>query len=68
MLMYETLIEVRGNGLMDVGSCSLHKVHNAFLKGLEEYGCDVSNLILSVYHYFDGWRGRWEDYSAIQKK
>ena len=28
-------------GLIDLGSCSIHVIHNAFGKGLEKYGKEV---------------------------
>lgn len=34
---------------LDVGLCSLHKVHNAFLKGLDVFCSDVEELLCDVY-------------------
>ena len=31
-------------GLIDLGSCTIHKVHNAFGKGTEQYGKDIDQL------------------------
>ena len=31
-------------GLIDLGFCTLHTVHNAFGKGIEQYGKDIDNL------------------------
>lgn len=67
-LINENILEIRNKGLIDIGSCSLHKVHNAFLKGLLEIGNDVTDLIITVFHFFDGWPARWEDYTSIQNK
>ena len=36
-------------GLVDIGSCSIHVIHNAFGKGLEHYGKDVDQLCLDLY-------------------
>lgn len=47
-LMNERLFEEGGHGLINVGACSLHKVHHTFLKRLEEMGVDDSSLIVSV--------------------
>lgn len=41
-------------------------MHNAFLKGLEELGCDASDLTISLYNYFRDWPARWEDFCRIQ--
>ena len=51
-----------------VGTCTLHTAHNAFRRGLEEFGNDVSQLIISIYYYFDGWPARWNDYCQIQQE
>lgn len=37
--------------LADVGNCSLHKVHNAFARGLDAFGSDVE-VVRNVYYYF----------------
>lgn len=38
--------------LLDVGECSLHKVHNAFSKKLDVFCPDVEELVWDVYYYF----------------
>lgn len=65
-LVNEGIKSIRGHGLIDIGSCNIHIVHNAFLKGLESYGSDVSEFVIFVYFFFKGWPKRWEDYSVIQ--
>lgn len=67
-LLNEDILSVRGKNLMDMGSCTIHTVHNSFLKGLKELGEDASDLIIAIYHFFDGWPSRCEDYNIIQKK
>jgi hypothetical protein len=67
-LINEEVKTVRGVGLVDIGTCSLHIVHNAFLKGLDKLGEKSSELVLLVYHFFDGWPSRWEDFEEIQGK
>ncbi|XP_048511379.1 uncharacterized protein LOC125500995 [Athalia rosae] len=57
----------RNKGLLDIGTCNIHIVHNAFLKGLEQLGHNVSQLAIQVFYYFDGWPKRWEDYTIIQQ-
>lgn len=58
----------REKGLLQVGTCNLHVINNAFLKGLETYGSDVSELILGLYYFFHGWPSRMEEYEQIQKE
>lgn len=38
--------------LVDIGECNLHKVHNAFAKGLDVFCSDVEELVRDVYYYF----------------
>ncbi|XP_037523348.1 uncharacterized protein LOC119400398 [Rhipicephalus sanguineus] len=38
--------------LLDISECSLHKVHNAFAKGLEAFGDTVETTLLDIYHFF----------------
>lgn len=35
--------------LVDVGNCNLHKVHNAFAKGLDAFGVDVEEVVRNIY-------------------
>ena len=40
-------------GLVDIGSCSIHMIHNAFGKGLEHYGKDVDQFAWICIHYLN---------------
>ena len=35
------------NGFVDLGSCVLHNIYNAFGKGLEDYGKDIEQMCVS---------------------
>ena len=35
-------------GLIDLGSCSIHVIHNAFGKCLEKYGKEVDQLCMDL--------------------
>ena len=59
---------LRPKGLLDVGTCNLHIVHNAFQKGPAEFGEDTSDLVLAIYHFFENWPSRIEEYQQIQEK
>ena len=37
------------SGLIDLGSCSIHVLHNAFGKGLEKYGRVVDQLCMDLH-------------------
>lgn len=55
-------------GLANIGVCSIHTIHNAFLKGLEKLGHNCSDLIIAVKNFFKDRPSRWEDYQKIQIK
>lgn len=38
--------------LIDIGECSLHKVHNAFSRALDSFGSEVETVVNDVYYYF----------------
>lgn len=67
-LVNEKLLDEAGHPLIDIGTCSIHTVHNAFHKGLEEFGDTVCELISDIYHFFNNFPSRWEDYKSIQVK
>ena len=53
-------------GLVDIGSCPIHVIHNAFGKGLEHYGKDVDQLCLDLYSLFKYSAARREDFKEVQ--
>lgn len=53
-------------GFVDLGSCVLHTVHNAFGKGLEKYGKDIDQLCLDLHAIFKHSAARREDYKQLQ--
>ncbi|KAJ3666184.1 hypothetical protein Zmor_001637 [Zophobas morio] len=64
--MNEKLVEEREKKMIDIGTCNLNIIHNAFSKALQCLGSDASDLVLEVYLYFDDQPARWSDYEAIQ--
>lgn len=58
--------ELKQKQIIDIGSCPLHTVHNAFLKGLENLEIDVSDFIVKVYYYFHKRDLRVEDFEKVQ--
>ncbi|CAI6357860.1 unnamed protein product [Macrosiphum euphorbiae] len=65
-LMNEELWIIRKKKLIDIGFCNIHLLHNAFLKGLKVFGENVSDLIVLMHNFFDGWPSRLEDFERIQ--
>ena len=60
------MIKIRKKGLVKIGSCNIHVVHNAFLQGLKILGTDVSDLVLKLYYFFHNFPVRREDFQKIQ--
>jgi hypothetical protein len=54
------------SGLVDLGSCNIHIIHNAFGKGLEQYGKEVDQLCLDLHSLFKFSAARREDFQEIQ--
>lgn len=65
-LFNEELLEIRAKGLVDIGTCSIHTVHNAYLKSLECLGDYCSQLLIDIFYYFDGWPSRYEEFGKMQ--
>lgn len=47
-LLNEEIQELRGIGIFNMGSCNIHTIHNGFLKGLQEFGHELGDLITQV--------------------
>jgi hypothetical protein len=52
--------------LIDIGTCSLHKVHNAFSKGLDDFGSDSEDLSVKLFYWFKHSSARREDLKIVQ--
>ena len=48
-------------GLVDLGSCSIHTIHNAFGKGLEKCGKEIEQLCMDLHALFKYSAARRED-------
>ena len=64
----ESILTVHRKSLIDFGMCSLRKIRNSFLYGLEKFRYNVINLIVELFHNFDGWFARWEDFKYARIK
>ena len=53
-------------GLIDLGSCTIHTVHNAFGKDIEQYGTQIDLLCKDLYALFQYSAARHEDYVGVQ--
>ena len=53
-------------GFVDLGSCVLHVVHNAFGKGLEKNGKDIDQFCMDLHALFKYSAARRESYQELQ--
>ena len=53
--------------LIDLGSCSIHIIHNAFEKGLEQYDKGIDQLCIDLYSLFKYSAARQEDLRKFQQ-
>ena len=53
-------------GLVDLGSCSIHTIHNAFGKGLEKCGKEIDQLCMDLHALFKYSAARCEDFREVQ--
>ena len=60
-------LEENNNQFLNIGSCNLHKVHNAFRKGLSELNIDLDQFACDIYFFFMLSSARREDYSDLEK-
>lgn len=61
------VINAGGKGLVDIGFCNLHVVHNSFRKGLDKYGAKAEDLCIDVFYFFKRSSAQREDYQKIQE-
>ena len=66
-LFQEKLKELKYKNMIDIGSCDIHSMHNAFLKGLESMSVDVSDFIFQIHHFFIKEDSRYTEYEKIQE-
>lgn len=62
----EEVLKIRNKPLINIGSCSLHIVHNAFEKALKNIGDDASDLIIKIFYWFKRSALRCSDFRKIQ--
>ena len=50
---------------INIGSCGLQKLHNAFRAGMCETGWDISHQLSSLYYLFDETPARRDDFERV---
>ena len=58
----EIVVNKYKHGLLDIGSCGLHQVHNAFKAGVQKSGWDVPLFLKSLHYLFHDAPARREEY------
>ena len=53
-------------GLIDLGSYTIHTVHKAFGKGMEQFGIEIDQLCMDLHSLFKYSAARWEDFKELQ--
>ena len=53
-------------GMINIGTCNLHVVHNSFCKALEAYGTPMDDLAVDIHFFFKISSARREDFKFIQ--
>ncbi|MEW8547687.1 MAG: hypothetical protein AB2693_29620 [Candidatus Thiodiazotropha sp.] len=59
--------EAGAPGLVDVGFCYIHTVHNAFKAGNQVFGMRALDFAMNVFYWFHMYPARDEDLKKIQK-
>lgn len=54
------------NNIVDIGTCTLHKVHNAFGHGVDVFDSDFETLLIDLYYFFKRSAVQSHDYSQLQ--
>ena len=53
-------------GLVDLGSCTIHIVHNAFGKGMQQFGKEIEQLCMDLHSLFKYSAARRDDLKELQ--
>lgn len=51
-LINQEIIASGRQGLINIGSCNLHTIHNTFLEATKIYGTEAIKLMVDVYSWF----------------
>lgn len=58
--------EEYGVSFLNIGSCSLHKTHNAFRKGVLDFGFDIETFVYDTNFFFKSSAARRQDYKLME--
>ena len=64
--MDATIKELGGQPAVDIGSCTLHIVHNALKAGLSAVQhCAIEEFVLDIFAWFKNFSSQCEDYEKL---
>ena len=58
--------ETSGESFLDIDTCTLHKVHTSFKKGVQKLPVDIDQFAVDLHGFFKLSSARWEDYTKLQ--
>ena len=64
-LQQELIDQFSGRQLLNVGSCGLHTLHNAFKCGFTMW--DIDKILKALWYLFQNVPARRDDYTAVTK-
>lgn len=53
-------------GLLNIGTCNLHVIHNTFSIGLQSVEWNIEELLIDVYYFFHKSPARREDFKSME--
>ena len=54
--------------IVNIGTCNIHKVHNAFSAALDEFGDDVERLAIEMFQFSKYSPSKHNDFVAVQNQ
>ena len=52
---------------LDIDTCTLHKVHTSFKKGISKLPLDIDQFAVNLHSFFKLYSARREDYTKLQE-
>ena len=65
--LFDELQEQEGTSFLNLGTCCLHKVHNAYQTVLKELKFDFDQFAVDIHFFFKLSSARREDYMRMEE-
>ena len=59
--------ETSNTAFLDIDTCTLHKVHTSFKKGISKLPLNIDQFAVNLYSFFKLSSARREDYTKLQE-